>query len=186
MKKQILYIALGGVLLSGGVVHAQSTTTVPGTAGIPAVAQPAKGVPANAKETKKMKLLETVTRLEMSLQARITNLEGVAGKIQARIGKIQQGGGDVTAATMKFAEAQKRITEAKTALGVMKAANIKMANAAKPAVAFGTIKNKLAKDVTVSIKAAHRALVDTVVIMKGQGGARGGSPVTATSSATAQ
>ncbi|EKD24087.1 MAG: hypothetical protein ACD_81C00113G0001 [uncultured bacterium] len=61
----------------------------------------------------------------------------------------------------------------------MKKANVAMVASTKPATAFANIKNKLAKNVTTKIKVAHKALVETIVSMKGAGN---GMPATATTS----
>lgn len=119
--------------------------------------------------TKKERLQEAVKKLENSLEVRITNLDSLAARIQTRIAKLQQGGKDMTAATVKLAEAQKAIAVAKAELAILKKADATMVASKKPATAFATIKTKTAKNVTVKIKAAHKALVDTVVLMKGQG-----------------
>ena len=119
--------------------------------------------------TKKERLQEAVKKLENSFEVRITNLDSLAARIQTRIAKLQQGGKDMTAATVKLTEAQKAIVAAKAELAILKKADATMVASKKPATAFAVIKAKTAKNVTVKIKAAHKALVDTVVLMKGQG-----------------
>ena len=129
----------------------------------------ATGTPAATAAAKKARLQDAVTVMERSFEVRIAGLEGLARRIQTRIGKLQSEGKDMTAASAKLAEAQKRITEAKTELAALKKADTAMVASAKPATAFGNVKNKFAKNVTAKIKATHATLVETVVIMKGQG-----------------
>lgn len=159
MKKQYIYMITVciAVLGLGAIAHAQTPTSATGT-------------PAATAAAKKARLQEAVTNMERSFEARITGLEGLAGRIQTRIGKLQLEGKDMTAATAKLTEAQKRITEAKTELATLKKADVAMVASAKPATAFGNVKNKYAKNITVKIKAAHKALVETIVLMKGQRG----------------
>lgn len=158
MKKQYIYMAMGcAVLLGAGMLaHAQAPASATGT-------------PAATAAAKKARLQNAVTVMERSFEVRIAGLEGLASRIQTRIGKLQTEGKDMTAASVKLAEAQKRITEAKTELSALKKADTAMVASAKPATAFGNVKNKFAKNVTAKIKAIHATLVETVVIMKGQG-----------------
>lgn len=174
MKKHFIYITIGiAVLGMGAIANAQAYPSATITA--PRVATTS---PVDAKAAKKAKLQEVVTKLEGSLEVRIMNLDSLATRIQTRITKIQAKGGDMTTASAKLAEAQKAIAEAKTELANLRKADVAMIASAKPATAFATIKKKTAKNVVVKIKAAHKALVDTIVIMKGQG-----VPVSATSTA---
>ncbi|HAL24251.1 TPA: hypothetical protein DDZ49_02445 [Candidatus Wolfebacteria bacterium] len=153
--------------MGGGMVaHAQ----VPTMPAVPPQAQTAAPVaPVDAKAAKKVRLQEAVRKVEQSLMVRITNLEGLAAKIQARIAKIQAEGKDMTLANTKLADAQKAIVAAKAELAILTKADTAMIASAKPATGFANIKNKTAKNVVVKIKAAHKALVDVIVIMKGQG-----------------
>ena len=155
------------------VAYAQVPTT---TTPQPAVTATQKPLTPAAK---KVRLQEAVTGLERSLEVRIATLEEVAMRIQSRIAKLQLEGKDMTIASAKLVEAQKAITGAKTELATMKKANVAMVASTKPATAFANIKNKLAKNVTTKIKAAHKALVETIVSMKGAGN---GMPATATTS----
>lgn len=161
MKKQYVHVFAVCVAVAalglGTMVYAQVPASATGTA-------------MSAAAAKKARLQEAVMGMERSLEARIAGLEGLAGRIQSRMGKMQAEGKDMVIAVAKFAEAQKRIAEAKAELANLKKANAAMVASAKPATAFGNIKNKLAKNVAVKIKDAHKALVDTVVIMKGQRG----------------
>lgn len=178
MKKQLTHVLIGLSVLGVGVVAVNAQTTVPPMP--PTIPQGAPAAPGGAATaatttmmpvlTKKAKLQNAVTKLEGSFMVRISNLDGLAARIQTRIGKLQQGGKDMTVASVKLAEAQKLIAEAKTELANLKKADTAMVASAKPATAFAAIKNKTAKNVVVKIKAAHKALVDTIVIMKGQGG----------------
>lgn len=180
MKNQYTYIAIVcAVLLGTGVVaQAQTTTTTQ------QVIATSTKVTATSTITKKARLQDAVSKMERSFEVRITGLEGLAARIQTRIAKTELGGKDMTAAKTALTEAQKRIAEAKAELVSLKKADVAMVASAKPATAFVNIKNKFAKNVTTKIKAAHKALVDTITIMKGQGVT---TPSTATSStSTAQ
>lgn len=159
MKKRYIYMVVAciAVLGLGAMAHAQTPPSATGT-------------PAATAAAKKARLQEAVANMERSFEARIAGLEGLAGRIQTRIGKLQLEGRDMTAATAKLAEAQKRITEAKTELATLKRADVAMIASAKPATAFGNVKNRYAKNITTKIKAAHKALVETIVLMKGQKG----------------
>lgn len=171
MKKQFTYIVMGiAVLGAGAVAHAQ-TPIVPATISqVAATSSMATSTSViGAKATKKAKLQEAVGRMENSLQVRIANLDDFAQRIQSRMAKMQTEGKDMTAANAKFAEAQKAIALAKTEMANLKKADAAMIASTKPATAFVNIKNKTAKNVVVRIKAAHAALVDVIVIMKGQG-----------------
>lgn len=165
MKKQLVYVmVMAAVLGTGAVAHAQ---TAPATTKV--VPKTATTSVAEAKAAKKARLQEAVTKMERSLEARVGNLDSLAARIQTRIGKIQAEGKDMTAASAKLVEAQKKIAEAKAELAKLKTANATMVASAKPATAFANIKNRSAKTVVVKIKEAHKALVDTITIMKGQG-----------------
>ena len=166
MKKQISYITIGimAIGMGGMIVHAQVIPVPP----IPAVTTVASSSPVDAKTEKKARLQEAVMRLEHSLDVRIANLDGLAGRIQTRIAKVQLEGKDMTAANAKLGEAKKAIADARAALTALQKADAAMVASTKPATAFANIKNKTAKNVVVKIKAAHKALVDTVVIIKGQ------------------
>jgi len=148
----------GCVALLGSValVHAQAPASAAGTATSTAAA-------------KRARLQGAVTAMERNFEVRITGLESLAGRIQTRIAKVQISGGDMTAASVKLAAAQTLIGEAKAELANLKKADTTMVAAARPATAFGNVKNRFAKNVTTKIKAAHAALVETIVIMKGQG-----------------
>lgn len=186
---------IGAVLMgTGAVAHAQNAPTsipqlvpvaVPTIAPAPAV-PPVSGMPTateplSAKAAKKARLQEAVMKLENSLQVRVTNLEDIAMRVQSRIAKMQQAGNDTNAATLKLMEAQEAIAAAKTDLATLKKADVAMVASAKPLAAFANIKNKTAKNVVVKIKAAHKALVEVVVLIKGQG-TPGAVPAAATSS----
>ena len=168
MKKQYICMLAGCVALLGSavLVHAQAPTSVPGTATTTAAA-------------KKARLQGAVAAMERNFEVRIAGLESLAGRIQTSIAKIQIGGKDMTAASAKLVAAQKLIAEAKAELANLKKADTTMVAAAKPATAFGNVKNRFAKNVTAKIKAAHAALVETIVIMKGQGAS--GSATSSTS-----
>lgn len=172
MKKQFIYIIAGAVVLGVGTVAHAQTPVAPATAPqvtpvVPTMATPTQ--PVDAKAAKKAKLQEAARKVEQSLEVRIANLESLAARIQTRIGKMQLEGKDVTAANIKLTEARAAIAVAKTELNNLKKADAVMVASAKPATAFANIKNKTAKNVVTRIKAAHKALVDTIVLMKGQG-----------------
>jgi hypothetical protein len=184
MKKQIVYGLVVGMLVgTGAIAHAQvAPIPAPAVMSAPILAPATTTTaPISAKAAKKAKLQEAVTKMEHSLQVRIANLDDLAVRVQTRIGKMQQEGKDVTVANAKLVEAQKAIALAKAEMEKLKKANASMVASAKPTVGFANVKNKLVKNVTVKIKAAHKALVDTIVIMKGQG-TPGTVPSTATSS----
>lgn len=177
---------------NGVVAHAQATTypvpqLVPVAAPVVAPTSaivPVMGTstaPLNAKAAKKAKLQEAVTKLENSLQVRISNLDDLAMRLQSRIAKMQQASDNMTAATVKLMAAQKAIAAAKADLAILKKADVAMVASTRPAAVFANIKNRTAKNVATKIKAAHKALVDVVVIIKGQG-TPGVVPTTATSS----
>lgn len=146
----------------------------------PRLATPAIGTTTSGVAGKKARLQEAVTGLERSFEARIMGLDGIAGHIQTRIAKLQMEGKDMTLVNAKFAAAQKLISAAKADLASLKKANATMVASKKPAVAFGTIKNKLVKNSTNRIKAAHAALVETIVLMKGSGSSSSATSSTST------
>lgn len=163
-------MVLGIAIVSMGMIaNAQAAPT--STNSVRAASTTAQTAPMDAKTAKKMKLQGAVAKMEQSLEVRIGNLDGLAARIQTRIAKLQAEGKDMTMASAKLAEAQVAIAAAKTELATLKKADAAMVAAAKPATAFAGIKNKTTKNVVAKIKIAHKALVDTVVIMKGQGGA---------------
>lgn len=179
MKKQFIYVMMGVMVLgTGAIAHAQ-TPAIPTPAPQVAPTVPTAKTPTqliDAKAAKKAKLQEAARKMEQNLETRIMNLDGLAARIQTRIAKIQLEGKDMATANAKLAEAQVAIMAAKTELENLKKADVAMVASAKPATGFVNIKNKTAKNVVVKIKAAHKALVDAIVIMKGQG-----TPGTATS-----
>lgn len=163
---------IGAAVLGGGAVTHAQTPAMPTAAPqvmptAPTAATPTQ--PVDAKAAKKAKLQEAVRKMEQSLETRIMNLDGLAARIQTRIAKIQMEGKDTTVANAKLAEARAAIMAARTELENLKKADAAMVASAKPATGFVNIKNKTAKNVVVKIKAAHKALVDAIVIMKGQG-----------------
>lgn len=171
MKKQFTYAVLGVMALSvSAIANVQAAMPTAAQQAAPTAATATAPTQAvDAKAAKKMRLQNAVAGLEQSLETRIMNLEGLALRIQTRITKIQSGGKDMSAASAKLAEAQAAIAAARTELANLKKANVAMIASAKPATAFASIKAKTAKNVVIKIKAAHKALVDAIVIMKGQG-----------------
>lgn len=169
MNKQYTYVLVGCVIALGvgTIARAQTYPSVPQVS--PALVKTATSSPVNAKEAKKIKLQGAVTAMERNFEVRIALLDDLEARIATRIGKAQQEGRDMIAASAKLEEARKRIAEAKVELTNLKKANVTMVASTKPAVAFGNIRNKSVKNVTAKIKTAHAALVDAITIIKGQG-----------------
>jgi hypothetical protein len=176
MKKQIIISLIGVALLgTGAITYAQgvpSPVTAPTptqTQVVPTSIPVTTSAPISAKEAKQAKLQGAITKMENDLQVRITNLDSLASRIQTRIGKMQQEGKDVTAATTALVNAQKIIASAKTDLVTLQKRISTMVVSKTPTAGFATVKKSATLGVAAKIKAAHKALVDTIVIMKRQG-----------------
>ena len=129
-----------------------------------------------------MQMQAAASNLEQSLQARIAALDAIAANIQSRIGKMQQEGKDMTAATTALVNAQKAIAAAKTDLATLQKRIATMITSKNPRAGLATVKRSATLGVVAKIKVAHKALTDMLPLLKG-----GAAPApTATSTPVAQ
>ncbi len=103
------------------------------------------------------------------LEAAISRLDKMAEKIASRLKKFEERGGNVSIAKAKLDLAKAKIAEAGAAYADAK---LKLEDALKsdtPKDAFEKVREGLVKGVVEKIKEAHRALVEAVRALKGEG-----------------
>lgn len=106
-----------------------------------------------------------IMRVANRFDVHIRNLESLSSRIASRINKIEQSGKDTTQAKAKLNEANMKIQESKDALVKLQQDFETAITSASPKKNFAASKDKLVKGVMDKIKAAHKALVETVVIL---------------------
>ena len=136
------------------------------------------------KAQERMQLLRnSAMRVENRFDVNIRTLDSLSSRIASRIGKLQQRGYDMTEAKAKLNVANTAIQSAKDVATALQQGIDGAFSAAQPKVAFNKVRVQLVKGVMDQIKAAHKALVDTVSILMKTASPSGNATSTDASSA---
>ncbi len=160
--KSVSLIAIMGSL-AGGVftVNAADTNAVTGTEN-----RAATSTTKIDKAQERMQLLRnSAMRVENRFDVNIRTLDSLSSRIASRIGKMGQEGIDMTEAKAKLNEANIAIQSAKDAATALQQGIENAFSSTQPKVTFNKVRVQLVKDVMDKVKAAHKALVDTVTIL---------------------
>lgn len=163
LTKNISSIILTASIISFALpVMAQTTST---NAVVPVTSATTTIKVNNGVEDKMQAVRNIAMRLANRFDVNIRVLDSLSSRISSRINKFDQAGKDTTQAKAKLNEANVRIQEAKDALLKMQQGIEAAITSATPKKTFAASKDKLVKGVMDKIKAAHKALVDTIVIL---------------------
>lgn len=159
-------IKIAGVIVMTAGLAAVSLIAVAATTTTSTPAGTKVQVKSQIAEEKLFRIRGFIDNMENRFNVHIRNLDSLAQRIQNRIDKLVGEGRDMSNAQVKLNEAKIKIQEAKDELAKLKQGVDDMLLSASPKKAFINVKGKLVKAVTVKIKAAHKALVDTIVILR--------------------
>lgn len=172
-------IKIAGVIVMTAGLAAVSLIAVAATTTTSTPAGTKVQVKSQIAEEKLFRIRGFVDNMENRFNIHIRNLDSLAQRIQNRIDKLVGEGKDMFKVQTKLNEAKTKIQEAKDELTKLKQGVEDMLLSASPKKTFtNVVKGKLVKAVIVKIKAAHKALVDTIVILRKEAG-----PAAATSTA---
>lgn len=156
--KNLSLVILSVSLFSFGfVAFAQSQEIATGTASSAAVTSTAQRMQAARNFAMKMG-----NRFDVNLRT----LTSLSSRVSNRINKLVEQGADMTEAKAKLNGANLKIQEAKDSLVSLQQGIESAIVSAQPKKAFAAIKVNSIKGVMDKIKAAHKALVDTIVILQ--------------------
>ncbi len=159
-------IKIAGVIVMTAGLAAASLIAIAATTTTSTPAGTKVQVKSQIAEEKMLRIRGFIDNMENRFNVHIRNLDSLAQRIQNRIDKLVGEGKDMSKVQAKLNEAKTKIQEAKDELAKLKQGVDDMLSSASPKKAFINVKGKLVKAVTAKIKAAHKALVDTIVILR--------------------
>ena len=117
-------------------------------------------------EKRKERIRAYFTRMFTRLEAAVERLNKLMARVESRIQKFEERGVDVTDAQEKLQKARSAITEADFKLNAARGLVEDILSGEDPKKIFENARETV-KSTVISIKQAHRALVDSIVALKG-------------------
>jgi len=166
ITKNISAVVLAVSMISFVLPVMAQTTTTEETTSVTAVTASTTTVRVVNKLEEKIQMVKNIVmKIATRFDVNVRNLESLSSRISSRINKFDQQGKDTTEAKAKLNEANTKIQETKDAIISLQAGINAAISSTTPKKTFTASKDKLVKGVMDKIKAAHKALVETVVIL---------------------